>query len=176
MEVVVMSDNKPVLDIVVRGTGEVTNTLNEGDRILRKRSTEHLQSTVEILPDAPYIKTFIKPLSQLSEIATGQEMLMIYYLMQYLSYDSGLLLLQNGRYLTRSHIAEDLEQSERQVDRTLDKLKENEVLKRVLGARREVSFIMNPWLFMKGKRINRTLYDLFKNSRWAKVHELKPTR
>ena len=168
-----MANNKPVMDIVVRGTGEISSTLNEGDRIVRKKSVEYLQDTIEILPDAPYIKTFIKPLSKLSEITTGPEMLMVYYFMQYLSYDSGILSLPNGRYLTRSHIAAELEQSERQVDRTIESLKEKEVLKKVLGARREVSIIVNPWLFMRGKRINKTLHAMFKNSRWAKVYSIK---
>ena len=79
----------------------------------------------------------------------------------------------NGRIVTRSHIAQEMQQSERQVDRTLDKLREKQVLKKVIGAKREVSIIMNPWLFMRGKRINKTLYEMFRNSDWAKVYDLK---
>lgn len=169
-----MSNDKAVADIVIRGTGEVINTLNEGDRILRKKSADYLDSSIEILPDAAYVKTFLKPMSQLSESLSGPESFMVYYLLQYLSYDSGILLHSNGQIVTRSYIAEELGQSERQVDRTIDKLREKQVLKKVLGAKREVSIIMNPYLFMRGKKINKTLYELFKNSRWAKVHELKP--
>lgn len=168
-----MGKNKPVLDIVVRDTGEIVSGLNEGDRIMRKKSLDFLENTVEILPDASYIKAYIKPLARLAEVATGPEMLMTFYLLQYLSYESGMLTHANGRILTRSQIASELGQSERQVDRTLDKLRENEVLKKVLGAKREVTIILNPWLFMKGTRINKTLYNMFKNSKWAKVHEMK---
>jgi len=167
-----VSSNKPVADIVVRDTGEITSSLNEGDRILRKKTVDYLESTVEILPDAPYVKAFMKPLSMLSESLSGPESFMVYYLLQYLSYESGILLHSNGKILTRSYITEEIGQSERQVDRTLDKLREKHVLKKVLGAKREVSIIMNPWLFMRGKRINKTLYEMFKNSRWAKVHEI----
>jgi DNA-binding transcriptional ArsR family regulator len=168
-----MAKEKPVLDLVVRETGEITGSLNEGDRIIRKKSAEYLKSTIEILPDATYVKVFLKPLSLLAEISTGPEMLMIFYLLQYLSYDSGILMHSNGKILTRSFIADAMGLSERQVDRTLDKLKEHEVLKKVLGARREATIIMNPWLFMRGKRINKTLYEMFRNSRWAKVYDLK---
>ena len=167
---------KKTIDLVVRETGEVTGSLNEGDRIIRKKSEEYLKSTIEILPEAAYIKTYIKPLSQLAEVSSGPEMLLIYYLLQYLSFESGIVSHSNGRIITRSYIAQELQQSERQVDRTLDKLKEREVLKKVMGARREVTIILNPWLFMRGKRINRTLYEMFKNSRWAKVHEIGPKR
>ena len=168
-----MNASKPVLDIVVRDTGEALNTLNEGDRILRKKSAEYLEDNIEILPKAPYIKTFIKPMSMLSESLSGPESFMVFYLLQYLSYDSGILMHPNGKALTRSYIAEEIGQSERQIDRTLDKLREKQVLKKALGDNREVHFIMNPWLFMKGKKINKTLYELFKNSRWVKVHEIK---
>ena len=169
-----MNASKPILDIVVHDTGEVTSTLNKGDRIVRKKSVEYLENNIEILPDAAYVKTFIKPMSMLSESLSGPESFMVFYLLQYLSYESGILMHPNGQMLTRSYIAEEIGQSERQIDRTIDKLRDKQVLKKVLGAKREVSFIMNPWLFMKGKHVNRTLYDLFKNSRWAKVHELKP--
>jgi predicted HTH transcriptional regulator len=168
-----MAKERPVLDLVVRETGEIAGSLNEGDRIIRKKSAEYLGSTVEILPDATYVKVFLKPLSQLAEISTGPEMLMVCYLLQYLSFESGILMHSNGRIVTRSHIAQEMQQSERQVDRTLDKLREKQVLKKVIGAKREVSIIMNPWLFMRGKRINRTLYEMFRNSDWAKVYDLK---
>jgi len=171
-----MGVNESVSDIVVRETGEVTGTLNEGDRILRKRSAEYLENNIEILPDAPYVKTFVRPMSMLSESLSGPESFMVYYLLQYLGYESGILMHPNGQIVTRGYIAEEIGQSERQVDRTVDKLREKQVLKKVLGAKREVSIIMNPWLFMKGKRINKTLYGLFKSSRWAKVHELKPIK
>jgi predicted HTH transcriptional regulator len=168
-----MAKERPVLDLVVRETGEIAGSLNEGDRIIRKKSAEYLGSTVEILPSETYVKLYLKPLSILAERLTGPESLMVYFLIGYLSYESGILMHSNGKILTRSFIADAMGLSERQVDRTLDKLKEKEVLKKVLGSKREVSIIMNPWLFMRGKRINKTLYEMFKNSRWAKVYDLK---
>lgn len=154
-------------------TGEKVGTINPGDKIVRAKTQEYLNDTVEILPNAAYIKTYMRPVSMLAESLTGPETFMVYYLLQYLSYESGILMHENGRMLTRSHVADEMGQSERQIDRTLDGLREKEVLKKVLGAGRQVCFIVNPWLFMRGKRINRTLHDMFKNSRWAKVYELK---
>jgi len=154
-------------------TGEKIDELNTGDKIVRAKTQEYLKSTVEILPNATYIKTYLRPLAMLSESLTGPETYMVYYLLQYLSYESGILVHQNGRTLSREYITEETGQSERQVDRTIERLKEKEVLKKVVGAGRQVCFLMNPWLFMRGKRINKTLYELFKNSRWAKVHEIK---
>jgi hypothetical protein len=168
-----LSTEKPVEIRYSAETGEKTGEMYAGDRVVRKKSIEYLQSTVEILPSETYVKLYLKPLSILAESLTGPESLMVYFLIGYLSYDSGILMHSNGKILTRSFIADAMGQSERQVDRTLDKLREKQVLKKVLGAKREVSIIMNPWLFMRGKRINKTLYEMFRNSDWAKVYDIK---
>jgi methenyltetrahydromethanopterin cyclohydrolase len=164
--------SKPVLDIVVRETGEIISSLNEGDRILRKQSIEHLQNRVEILGEEQFIKTYTKPLTRLARSLSGAEMNMIYYMMQYISYDSGALKHQNGQLLTRKHMAEEMGLSERTVDRLLHGLKSKKVISHnYIG--KEVQYFVNPWLFMRGKRINKTLYEMFRNSDWAKVYDLK---
>jgi len=153
-------------------TGEKTGEIRTGDKIVRARTKEYFGATVEILPDEAYIKTFTKPLTQLAETLTGPETSLVYYLVQYLSYESGMLKHRNGQPLDRAYISDETGQSERTVDRLLQGLKEKHVMGRnVVG--REVQYFLNPWLFMRGKRINRTLHDMFKNSRWAKVYELK---
>ncbi|MHB8916546.1 MAG: hypothetical protein ACYC4H_00850 [Desulfocucumaceae bacterium] len=153
-------------------TGEKKGELRTGDRIVRARTKEYMGDTVEILPDEAYIKTFTKPLTQLAETLTGPETSLVYYLVQYLSYESGMLKHRNGQPLDRTYISGETGQSERTVDRLLHGLKAKHVVGRnVVG--REVQYFLNPWLFMRGKRINKTLHDMFKNSRWAKVYEIK---
>lgn len=150
-------------------TGELITEISEGDKIIRDKSIEYLKGTIEILKGEPHVKIFVGKLKELHDLIEPQEAKMIHYMLSYLSYESGILINQNGRFVTREQIAKELDMSERQVDRTIEKLKEHEVLKKVLGAKREVSFVLNPWLFVRGTRINRTLYEMFKNSRWAKV-------
>lgn len=167
-----MPERKTTAVMVEPGTGEVLGEIYEGDRILRKRSEEYLKSTVEILKDEPYTKIFSRVMFRLASTLTGAELQMTYFLMQYISYASGILMHSNGKPVTRHFIARETGMSERTVDRILQGLKEKQVIgKHVNG--RDVHYTVNPWIFMRGNRINRTLYEFFKNSRWAKVYDMK---
>lgn len=153
-------------------TGSDAGELYEGDRIIRKQSIDYLQSTTEILPNEPYAKAFLKPMFQIAKTLKGTELQMVYFLLPYLSYESGMLKHPNGQPLHRNYIAEKTELSLSSVDRILQKLKENRIISRNVTGN-EVQYFMNPWLFMRGKRINKTLYEMFKNSEWAKVYEIE---
>jgi len=153
-------------------TWEKTGELYEGDRVLRKQSEDYLKNTIEILKDEPYTKTYHRVMFAVANCLTGAEMQLAYILLQFLSYESGMLKHQNGQPVTRQYIAQYTGLSLKTVDKLLQKLKEKQVIGRnVVG--REVQYFMNPWLFMRGQRINKTLYDMFKNSRWAKIYEIK---
>lgn len=156
--------------VVNPDTGEVNNEIRQGDRIIRKKSTEYVQDTIELLPDEPYVKTYTRPMFELSKSLTGTEMQLVHFLLQYLSFESGVLKHPNGRFLARSYIAMETGLSERTVDRLLHGLKDKRVLARTTSGR-EVQYFMNPYLFMRGKRINKTLHEMFKNSRWARLYE-----
>jgi hypothetical protein len=153
-------------------TGEVVHEMQPGDRILRKQSVDYLRSTVEINKDEPYAKAFIKPMFQLARSLSGPELQMVYFLLPYISYESGILMHSNGRQLTREAISDNTGLGLKTVDRIIKALYDKKVIGKHISGR-EVHYTVNPWLFMRGKRINRTLYEFFKSSRWAKVCEMK---
>ena len=158
--------------LVIPGTGEVVGQLNEGDRIYRSKSDDYLKSTVELNRGEPYAKLYIRPMFELAKALSGSEMQMVYYLLSYLSYDSGIVMQNNGKPLSRQIIAQEINLAVKTVDKILRSLHQKQVIGKHNNGR-EVHFTMNPWLFMRGKRINKTLYELFKNSRWAKVYSIK---
>ena len=161
--------------LVSPGTGEVIGKLYEGDRIQRAKSNEYLKSTIELNKDEPYAKAYLRPMFDLAKALSGAELQMVYFLLPYLSYESGLLMHPNGKPVTRGYIADMSGLALKTVDKILHSLHSKQVVGKHNNGR-EVHFTMNPWLFMKGKRINKTLYELFKNSRWAKVQEIKPKK
>lgn len=161
-EVVLLSDDK---------TPVRTVDLFEGDAVLRDASKKYLKRTMDITGESPFVKTYTKPLTQLARQLSGAEMNMVYYLLPYISYESGALKHQNGKLLTRAFIALEMGQSERTVDRILQSLKSKKVISHNYVGK-EVQYFVNPWLFMKGQRINKTLYEMFKNSDWAKIHDI----
>jgi len=157
--------------IVNPDTGEVGDTLQTGDRIARKRTADYLSDTVELLPDEPYVKAYTRPMFELSKSLTGTEMQLVHFLLQYLSFESGVLKHENGQFLARSFVVKETGLSERTTDRALQGLRDKRILNRAVSGR-DVQYFMNPYLFMRGKRINKTLHEMFKNSRWAKVYEI----
>lgn len=144
--------------------------LFQGDAVLRAESRKYLKKTVEI-EESPFIKTYTKPLTQLARSLSGAEMNMVYYLLPYISYESGALKHPNGKLLNRAYIALEMGQSERTVDRILQGLKSKKVISHNYVGK-DVQYFVNPWLFMKGQRINKTLYEMFQNSEWAKIHDI----
>jgi hypothetical protein len=142
-----------------------------GDRVIRKQSIDYLNSTIEINKNEPYTKAFIKPMFTLARSLSGSELQMVYCLLPYISYESGLLMHPNGRALTRECISDATGLGLKTVDRILKSLQDKKVIGKH-NSGREIHITVNPWLFMRGKRINRTLYEFFKNSRWAKLIEI----
>lgn len=149
---------------------EITGSVYEGDRIVRGKSVEKLKNTVEINAKEDYVKVFVKPAFEMARCLTGTETQFVNFLMPYISYDSGMLTKANGRPLTRAQIAVETGLALKTVDRLLLSLRQKQVLsKNKMG--RQIQFFMNPWLFMRGKRINKTLYEMFRGSRWAKLYD-----
>ena len=164
--------SKVTHQMIIPETGEMIGQLYEGDRILRGKSDEYLKSTIELNKGEPYAKLYIRPMFEIAKTLSGSELQMVYYLLSYLSYDSGIIMNNNGRPLSRQVIAQEINLAVKTVDKILQGLHSKQVIGKHNNGR-EVCFTMNPWLFMRGKRINKTLHEFFKNSRWAKVHDIK---
>jgi hypothetical protein len=167
--VIKTSTNRAVVNLK---TGVVVHEMQPGDRIIRRNTVEYLGDTMEINHGEPYAKAYIKPMFALARALSGQELQMVYFLLPYISYESGILMHSNGRKLTRGCISDATGLGLRTVDRLLQSLHAKQVIGRHNNGR-EVHYTVNPWLFMRGKRINRTLYEFFKTSRWAKVCEIE---
>lgn len=152
---------------IVNECGEVIDHLYEGDRILRKQSKEFISDTVEINQKEPYVKAYIAPLFQISKLIDGTtNQLMNLIVFNFLSYETGILQHGNGKPLTRKCIVELSGLNEKTVDKSISKLIELQVLgKHKTG--RFTQYTANPFIFMKGRRVNKTLVKMFENSRWA---------
>ncbi len=144
--------------------------LYEGDSIHRAESKKYLNRTTKV-EESPFIKAYTKPMTMLARSLSGPEMNMVYYLGQYISFESGALKHVNGELLHREFIAKEMGQSERTVDRILQSLKSKKIISHNYVGK-EVQYFVNPWIFIKGTRVNKTLYEMFKNSDWAKIHDI----
>lgn len=153
-------------DIFVKG--EKVGELYDNDRIVRAKSLEYLNNTVEINKDADFVKVYTKPLFELSRSLSGTESIFITYIINYIRYSSGILAHDNGKVLTRQTMSNETGLS----IKTIDKLLHSLITKQIIGKHKtghSISFTVNPYIFMRGSRINETLKKLYENTKWAKM-------
>lgn len=155
--------------LVELDTGEILKEIQDGDKVkvTSKSSMDYLKDNIEVNKGEPFIKIYTKVLFELSRSLTGTESQFVNYLIQHIRYTSGILAYSNGIKLTRQSMCNDTGLTMRSIDRVLDGLAEKQVLGRHKTGQ-EINFTANPFIFMKGDRINETLFNLFKNTKWAR--------
>lgn len=146
------------------------SSINSHKKNIENISEQELINKVEINEKESFVKAYVRPMIDLGNSLTGAEMNLVYYMLPYLNYCNGMITANNGRPLAKEKIVRDLGVNKRQIEKLIKNLKD----KQVIGIHKtghEVQYFMNPWLFMKGQKINRTLHVMFKNTRWAKMFE-----
>lgn len=146
--------------------------LNEGDRIVRKKSIEYLKNTDELQKTEMYVKFFLKSASVLAkEKMSSTAMSVCLEMLQYIRYDTGYLAYENGIKLTLEDIKNKCNFiSSASVVRAIDELVDKKIFARVKTGK-ENNYLVNPYIFMRGARVNKTLSKTFETSRWAKLYE-----
>ena len=164
-----MAKNKRL--VVDETTGEVVDTLLSGDRISRAKSIEYMFNN----PQASENEQFAKFWNRASDALSRCEYMNIVSrvcmrLMPYIRYDSGVLAYSNGVLLdigSIQKICEDMD--ERSVRRAMAHLVSDSVYAKVTKEP-PPRYIANPYIFMRGKRVSRTLVELFKDTKWAGLY------
>jgi hypothetical protein len=160
--------NKLIID---PETGEVTNQLYYGDNILRGETLQYLDETVEVGKNEYFVKIFESTLVDLGdESLTGKQWKVLITLIKHFKYKSGLVSYKNGNPLYIENISKLSAIPERTTYEAIEKL----ILKKIIAKNRtgtEIQYYMNPFIFCKGTRINKTLYSMFQNSKWATLHK-----
>ena len=146
--------------------------LNEGDRIVRKKSIDYLKNTDELQKTEMYVKFFLKSASVLArEKMSSTAMSVCLEMLQYIRYDTGYLAYENGIKLTLEDIKKKCEFiSQTSVVRAIDELVNKKIFARVKTGK-ENNYLVNPYIFMRGARANKTLSKTFETSRWARLYD-----
>jgi predicted transcriptional regulator len=156
------------IKLVDSETGEVLNILNEGDKILRAESIEYLTQTVDMKDHGPYVKVYTKTMFQVAKRLDGVTNQLLNLMISFISYDDGILQHSNGKPLTRQNIIDMSGLNEKTVDKAIKKLVDNKILGRHKTGK-AIHYTANPFIFMKGRRISKTLYKFFEDSEWANM-------
>lgn len=154
-------------------TGEIVDELKEGDSIRRKSQDDYYNKRKKLIcmeDNGNFVKLFNKIISTLgTEEMTANEYKVCLRLLEYIEYESGILKYpNNGKIIKTSDIMKITGLSKSTVIRVMKTL----VSKRIYGVHKtgkENCYTVNPFIFMKGKYVNKTLYDFYKKSKWATI-------
>ena len=119
-----------------------------------------------------YTKVFSDTINIIGQELSGTECKLIMLLLSYIRYDSGMLATLKGNPLTNEDVISIVKMSKRTVSDTMDSL----VKKRIFARNRvgiAYQYYANPYIFLKGNYINKTLKSMFKNYRIKSVDLMK---
>lgn len=156
---------------IIDEEGEIVDVINEGDSILRGNSKKYIikQNENEKLPkDIQFVKMFKSSLPQLaSEGLTIPESKVFFYLLENVRYESNVAKYGTGKLITRDDICFDLKLPTSNVQRAVVRLCQKGL---IAIAKIDIGkvFIVNPFVAMRGVSIDKTTYDLFKKTKWAR--------
>lgn len=149
-------------------TGEILKELRKGDRIIRGTSIEaHLE-----FESAPQGETFTKLYHKVIPFIvdcnlSAAELMVFLYLAANLRYLSNVAKYPNGKLITKGNLQEDLKLSEPTIKRSIYRLIKVGLIVEANTLEGKV-FVINPFVVTVGDRVNKTVYDLFRKSRWAR--------
>lgn len=149
-------------------TGKVIDEIHSGDRIVRAASIEALKE----LESAPEGETFTKLYHKIIPMIarcklTSAELIVFLYLGSNLRYISNVAKYHNGRLITRENIQHDLKLPEITVKRAILRLIKEGLIIEAKTIEGKV-FIVNPFVLSVGDKVSKTVYDLFRKSKWAR--------
>jgi hypothetical protein len=149
-------------------TGEILTVLVDGDRIIRSRSIDALSE----LENAPKNETFTKLYHKIVPLMvecdlSASELMIFMHLAVNLRYLSNVAKYPNGKLINRNNLQSDLHLSEPTIKRAIYRLVKFGLIVEALTLEGKV-FIVNPYVVAVGDKINKTVYDLFRKSKWAR--------
>jgi hypothetical protein len=112
-------------------------------------------------PEEDFIKIYPDALNKISFRLSGSETLTLFKLIPHINYQSGMLMREK-RPLISKDIIELTGFSKVTVISIVERLVEERILAKTRVGR-TYEFFVNPYIFFKGKYINHTLLDMFKD-------------
>ena len=148
---------------IVDENGEIVGSLNEGDRIIRKKSVDMLCDT-QVWDIKHFYKGNIDEVRKQNGNLDVYEKALIYSIATYIGYEDCCLKHDNGKQLDFDGIVGISGMSRGKVSSTMNSLVAKDIMYKGKNSK-GIQYFVNPWLFCKGKRINKVLKSMFRNYR-----------
>lgn len=153
--------------VIDSDTGEILTALESGDRIVRANSVKHMNDTMKIPREERFTKMYIESVNILnnSKLSAADYHILL-YLASHLKFQSNVAKYDNGRLITRASLTNDIKLSEETIKRSIRFLIKEGILCEIDSKVGKV-FVMNPFIFNVGDVISKTVYDMFKATKWV---------
>jgi hypothetical protein len=154
--------------VINADTGEIMTAIMDGDRILRAKSIEALSELESPPKGETFTKLYHKVVPMLVDCGlSASELVIFMHLAVNLRYVSNVAKYPNGKLITRQNLQADLKICERTLKSSIYKLIKVGLIVEASTVEGKV-FIVNPFVVMVGDKVNKTVFDLFRKSKWAR--------
>lgn len=159
--------------IVSTESGAIVGTMEYGDKITKHKQIEHYEEFDDTFNKGEnFVKIFDKSLLLMADKLTNGEIAFVIKLLPYISYKDGILRDEDKKILSITDLSKKMDLTHEGVRKVVTSL----ISKGVLGEHKTGSIdnskilnkciTVNPFIFMKGRQMNRTIIGLFENSDW----------
>jgi DNA-binding transcriptional ArsR family regulator len=155
-------------------TGEYIDTLHTGDRIVRKSVIDRLHDlpvdeSKMCFQNGDWGKAYDEALSKLAKLnLIAIEYKMILLFIPLIKINSGLLAYGNYKPVNMKWIETELNITRNTVSKTIKRLLDLRIISENYSGKEKIYFF-NPYIYQKGRYINKTLFEMFKKSDWVKM-------
>ena len=163
-----LHEERAVIDME---TGEYLTQLQPGDRIIKKQILDRIADQAPV--DKQYIcpdnwgKAYDNATNKLARLnLSASEYKAILLMLPLVRLGSGLVAYGNYKPVSADWIADQLQISEASTYRVLARLQSLRIISKSISGN-EVLYFFNPYIYMRGRYINKSLYEIFRRSQWA---------
>jgi len=139
--------------------------IDENGEICKEFITAYDDSKVQVNQNKNFIKVFTDELMKIRKKMNSTDIIVSTILMHFISYESGMLTKTGKNDERYPLVNKDIEHitglSDKVIVKTMKKLVDVGVYARAKH-KRSFKYFANPYVFMKGNSINKTLRDMFK--------------
>lgn len=177
-----MEDKQVAFYLMDASSGELVNEIYYNDKIsiTREKQQKYLNSTIALNNKKTFTKCFNLPLRELATLnLTSDEWNILVVMISNigLGYYNGIVIkIQNNQFMgfmTSKDIQDVIRCSDSSFKRAIKDLQKKEIIKTQKKGRDNI-FIINPFIFAKDKRIPKTLFKLFENTKYNYLGEHLP--
>lgn len=175
-------ENDEIISMVVDNeTGVVTDTLRVGDsyKKITREQKEFFRSHVHVFGTEDFVMLDSKVNYKLSqEKFTQGETTLLFIILSHLGYNelACQLVMKNGIHATDILTTNDLQRIGNFSTSTLERAIKGLVQKQIIKVDKENGknvYLVNPFIFYRGKKVPREYYAKFKNTKWYYYAQIK---